>query len=308
MFDSNIILDYKRHNYDETLTPKISSSESKCVRPNHANDPLDFHRSRCLNRNVTVNEKKEGSSKKDVFIGTLSVDEFSHDCTGSIANTTKSATEVDSCIERRSSSSPPSAPTSSKLDTSISLCTELNSTAGTCIGIESRTGIENSRSIRPCSRTILNNDAIGQLNVGVGHRCAVEYEPEEPTKTQGSTEECFIKEQTIHCDVGLEHKNDGSEKGANFKVKYLDKEAEIDVDTDEHGSGSSLDNNEPATILAATDVTVGSNLQFLNTGDSIVVLTQDVNSIGLPNNMVSSTKSGLGSMQFSSMSISMHQI
>lgn len=274
VFESNIILDYDHQSYEVTLENEPDNSESKCARPSDAasDDPINFARKSGLGTDRSITDSSKRSSRKDVLLGSVSVEEYNHVCPISPngSNKDKSAPEVSiSNLEGQHS----------QTDTKLHL--------NTTVDIE-RHGEEVNGS--PCSND-LRNDVMegGHIDVEAGRPTVVNYASDSSIKnlTQDDDEDCFIKSSHLSV-VEVQEKDHGHDKDTQFKVKHMETDGEINVDTvDAHQEGSQLEDNEPNTVLATTDVSVGSNLQFLNTGDSIVVLTQDSSNIGLSNNMVS---------------------
>ena len=280
VFDNNIILDYEQHSYEESLTDEHDNGVSKCARPNVTPDTIEFGKHSDVTNSAKINDKRDANTRKDVVLGSLNVEQYN---AGYVTELKTKATEIKNFGAGESSSS------GSKLDSAVQLCCDVRKAPDHQAETQAQLESERENSMQSCNNNMLSNVIDGgQLCDEDRKKCITVMRSE--TESQVETNERrndLMKHQHIDC-IETQHVNHETHKDEPFKVEYIEKDNEIDMSTDEQEEGSEIENKESQTILQPTDdAHVGSNLPFLNAGESIVVLTQDVNAIGIPNNLVS---------------------
>ena len=275
VFENNIILGYDHHNYEEPLDAEPDGGPVKCTRPNASSDPIDFARPCVVSTARNINEKSSGSTRKDVMLGSLNVDDYNTDYVVSTATDINNKPRMKSFIQSSSNIT--------KLDASVHLCTNVDRASKSSVGGEEQIGPERGNVINCCSTNVLAD----VMRESEGH-CVTNLEPDAERRTEASerSENCFTNERGISC-INTRQTNQGNDKELPFKMKFIEKDSSITINDNGQEERPCIEDDQPEAILHTNDVTVGSNLQFLNTGESIVVLTQDVNNIGLPSSMVS---------------------
>ena len=281
VFENNIILDYDHHSYEETLETDQDSGESKCTRPISNSDPIDFGRPSNVAAARSMREKRNGNIRKDIVLGSLNVDDYSTDYVVSSATGISEKTEIKDFIESSSNNA--------KVETSVHLSTGVSRTPKDAVIVEDRIRAERGAEIHSCTtNTIANVIRNKKLSDEPEQTCVPDLEPNSKKRTDANEgqEICFINEEEIEC-IEAEQVTKEARKDSPFKIKYIEKDSNVHAAVSVEDNRPCIENTEPTAVLQNA---VGSNLQFLNTGESIVVLTQDVNNIGLPSNMVSQTE------------------
>ena len=280
VFENNIILGYDHDSYEETLETDQDSGESKCTRPISNSDPIDFRRPSNVAAAKSMREKRNGNIRKDIVLGSLNVDDYNTDYVVSSAAGISEKSEIKDFIESSSNNA--------KVETSVHLSSCVSRTSKDSIMIDDQIRAERGVEIHSCTTNALANVVRGkQLENEPEQKCVTDLEPNSKKRTDANEEQeiCFINEEEIEC-IEAEQVTKETRKDSPFKIKYIEKDSSVHATVSDEDNRPCIENTEPTTVLQNA---VGSNLQFLNTGESIVVLTQDVNNIGLPNNMVSQT-------------------
>ena len=279
VFENNIIV--LGYDYEETLEVESGGGASKCARPNASSDPIDFARSSSVSTSRQVSKKTNRNTRKDVVLGSLNVDDYSTDYAVSTTAGINDKSGMKSFIQ--------SSSTSTKLEACVNLCDGANGTSKDHVEVNERIESTREDAVHSCTTYVLP-DVIrrGQLDVEPEQKCVTDLEPEAKRRNKGSerSENCFINEEEINC-LDTHQVTQEADKDLPFKIKFIEKDNSINMNTNDQEERPCIENRQPTTVSQTTDITVGSNLQFLNTGESIVVLTQDVNNIGFPSSMVS---------------------
>ncbi|XP_065058166.1 hypermethylated in cancer 2 protein-like isoform X2 [Rhopilema esculentum] len=304
VFDSNIILDYENHEYEQAVHDD-STGMHNCPR---ASTTIDYvEPSNGLNDNMQ--SAKTTKKRKDFLLGSINVAGYHPGDNCAISNSGNLAVSITSSKMNGDETQHRSSLTSS-LSPSVALCGDLALIKRTenCLQIDN----DESKSMQTC-----HNSTVDSNNENSPKDC-LDFECEGGPKFQEKPDEgkpdteidcedgsCFIKKDTeapIDIDEGIKDNNKVA-----LDVKFMGKDGEIEL------PNGSIEEREPLNGEGAPDdlsteddqnPSVGSNLQFLNTGDSIVVLTQDANNIGLSSNLNNMAVAGdkqidLGHYEFS---------